>query len=73
MSPENAATLKSAHPPVMNMNLCFCIIFSEFYKLKHRKALGHFPFNPKFWKFLLVHKMEWTISVWSDRNIQDQL
>ena len=25
---------------------------------------GPFPFNPKFRKFLLVHQIEWTISVW---------
>ena len=34
---------------------------------------GSFPFNPKFQKFRLVHQMEWTISVWSDWNIRDQL
>ena len=34
---------------------------------------GRFPFNPKFQKFRLVHHMERTISVWSDRNIRDQL
>ena len=34
---------------------------------------GRFPFNPKFQKFLLVRHMERTISVWSDRNIRDQL
>ena len=28
-----------------------------------------FPFNPKSLKFLLVHHMEQTISVWSDQNI----
>ena len=28
-----------------------------------------FPFNPKSLKFLLVHHMERTISVWSDQNI----
>ena len=33
---------------------------------------GRFPFNPKFRKFLLVHQMERTISVWSDRNIRNQ-
>ena len=31
---------------------------------------GRFPFNPK---VRLVHQMERTISVWSDRNIRDQL
>ena len=35
--------------------------------------LGRFPFNPKVRKFRLVHQMERTISVWSDRNIWDQL
>ena len=34
---------------------------------------GRFPFNPKFQKFRLVRHMERTISVWSDRNIPDQL
>ena len=34
-----------------------------------RSALGRFPFKPKFWEFWLVHQMERTISVWSDRNI----
>ena len=34
---------------------------------------GHFPFNPKFQKFRLVRHIERTISVWSDRNIPDQL
>ena len=34
---------------------------------------GRFPFNPKVRKFRLVHQMERTISVWSDRNIRDQL
>ena len=34
---------------------------------------GRFPFNPKFQKFQLVRHMERTISVWSDRNIPDQL
>ena len=34
---------------------------------------GRFPFNSKFRKFWLVHQMEQTISVWSDRNIRDQL
>ena len=34
---------------------------------------GRFPFNPKFQKFRLVHQMEWTISLWSDWNIRDQL
>ena len=33
---------------------------------------GRFPFNPKFRKFRLVHQIERTISVWSDRNIRDQ-
>ena len=34
---------------------------------------GRFPFNPKFQKFRLVRHIERTISVWSDRNIPDQL
>ena len=34
---------------------------------------GHFPFNPKLQKFQLLHQMERTISVWSNRNIWDQL
>ena len=34
---------------------------------------GRFPFNPKVRKFRMVHQMEWTISVWSNRNIRDQL
>ena len=34
---------------------------------------GRSPFNPKFRKFRLVHQMERIISVWSDRNIRDQL
>ena len=34
---------------------------------------GRFPFNPKFQKFRLVRPIERTISVWSDRNIPDQL
>ena len=33
---ENAATLKSTHPPEMNV---IYIVFSEFCKLMHRKAL----------------------------------
>ena len=37
------------------------------------KNKTHFPFNPKFRKFRLVHQMERTISVWSDQNIRDQL
>ena len=36
-------------------------------------ATGRFLFNLKFRKFRLVHQMERTISVWSDRNIRDQL
>ena len=32
-----------------------------------------FPFNPKFQKFLLVHHIKRTISVWSDQNIWDHL
>ena len=32
-----------------------------------------FPFNLKFRKIWLVHQMEWTISVWSDQNMHDQL
>ena len=36
-------------------------------------AYGRFPFNPEFRKFRLVHLVERTISVWSDRNIRDQL
>ena len=34
---------------------------------------GCFPFNPKFWKFQLVHQMQRTFSFWSDWNIGDQL
>ena len=34
---------------------------------------GRFPFNLKFRKIRLVHQMEPSISVWSDRNIRDQL
>ena len=34
---------------------------------------GRFPFNPKVLKFRLVHQKERTISVWSARNIRDQL
>ena len=34
---ENAATLKSAHPPAV-MNI-MSVVFSEFCILKHRKAL----------------------------------
>ena len=34
---------------------------------------GRFPFNPKLRKFQLLHQMERTISVWSNRNIWDQL
>ena len=34
---------------------------------------GRFPFTPKFWKYWLVHQMERTISVWSDRDTRDQL
>ena len=34
---------------------------------------GRFPFNPKLQKFQLLHQMERTISVWSNRNIWDQL
>ena len=37
------------------------------------KHVGRFPFNPKFRKFRLVHQMERTISVYSDRNIRYQL
>ena len=37
------------------------------------RGTGRFPFNPKFQKFQLVHQMEWTISVWSNWNIRDQL
>ena len=33
---------------------------------------GRFPFNLKFQKIWLVQQMEWTISVWSDRNMHDQ-
>ena len=33
---------------------------------------GRFPFNPKSSEFRLVHQMERTISLWSDRNIRDQ-
>ena len=41
--------------------------------LGSRGLKGRFPFNPKFRKFRLAHQMERTISVWSDRNIRDQL
>ena len=34
---------------------------------------GRFPFNPKLRKFQLLNQMERTISVWSNRNIWDQL
>ena len=34
---------------------------------------GRFPFKSKFRTFRLVHQMERTISVWSDRNFRDQL
>ena len=37
------------------------------------RVFGRFPFTRKFWKFWLVHQMERTISVWSDRDIRDQL
>ena len=40
---------------------------------KNCALLGHLPFNPRFCNFQSVHQMEWTISVWSNRNIQDQL
>ena len=40
---------------------------------KNCALLGHLPFKPKFCNFQSVHQMEWTISVWSNRNIQDQL
>ena len=40
---------------------------------KNCALLGHLPFNPKFRNFQSVHQMEWTISVWSNQNIQDQL
>ena len=40
---------------------------------KNCALLGHLPFKPKFGNFQSVHQMEWTISVWSNRNIQDQL
>ena len=47
------------------------------WKNKGLKSGALFPFNPKFQKFWLVHctskLMEWTISVWSERNIRDQL
>ena len=34
---------------------------------------GRFPFNPKLQKFQLLHQLERTISVWSNRNFWDQL
>ena len=40
---------------------------------KNCALLGHLPFKPKFCNFQSVHQMEWTISVWSNWNIQDQL
>ena len=40
--------------------------------LKNR-FYGRFPFNLKFRKIGLAHQMDPSISVWSDRNIQDQL
>ena len=40
--------------------------------LKNR-FYGRFPFNLKFRKIRLEHQMEPSISVWSDRNIRDQL
>ena len=38
-----------------------------------KRFYGRFPFNLKFRKIRLVHQMEPSISVWSDRNIRDQL
>ena len=46
---------------------------SQYHYYFSKCSLGRFPFNPKFRKFKLVHQMERTISVWSDRNIRDQL
>ena len=34
---------------------------------------GRFPFNPKFRKFRLVHHVEWSMSVWFNWNIRDNL
>ena len=51
----------------------FTTLDSEFFWAGELEHSGRFPFNPNFWKFRLVHQMERTISVWSGRNIRDQL
>ena len=48
----------------------FLVAAAEFRSMLDR---GRFPFNPKVLKFRLVHQKERTISVWSARNIRDQL
>ena len=40
------------------------------------KIRGSFSIQPKVpenFGWYIVHQMEWTISVWSERNIRDQL
>ena len=42
-------------------------------KEKEERSKERFPFNPKFREFWLVHQMERTTTVWSHRNIRNQL
>ena len=68
---------QTINPGVIDWNSVKCFV-CLFYRLKETTPfyntgfwiflswwVGRFPFNPKFWKFRLVHQMKRTISVWS--------
>ena len=55
---------------------CLCHVTNHLLSQYNSRVLlvkGRVPLNPKFLKFRSVHQMERTISVWSDRNVWDQL
>ena len=56
------------NPSSADMKSAIYYLESGIHGLKSR-IQGRFPFNPKFRKFRLVHQMERTNSVWSDRNV----
>ena len=67
-----AVFLRAYRSAFQRPTFLFCERF-PYARSLNASAHGRFPFNPEFRKFWLVHLMERTISVWSDRNIRDQL
>ena len=67
-----AVFLRAYRSAFQRPTFLFCERF-PYARSLNASAHGRFPFNPEFRKFRLVHLMERTISVWSDRNIRDQL